>query len=221
MAREIALALRVGADRCVWERVDAEVSGPHLTDAWLQARYTPTLATGASVSYSHYTWADIKAPEFQLAPPDLIKSGRVDRVDLTVWHNLTDNLRPSARLGYFTDQQGSGYNGELDLDWTNVAKAFDLHGNVFYTRGSYTNDYGFRAEARWHHDALSAFIGYELYEYRPLQTLNGSSSYDTRHTVRGGVGWQKGDWYFSVEADHFFGNADNGTIFNAYAEYRF
>lgn len=196
--------------------------GPHLTDAWFQTRYTPDSTRGVSAGYSHYTWADVLAPEFALVPPDLIRKGRVDRVEVTAWRDLAPNLRPTGRVSYFTDQQGSGYAGEIDLDRTNLFDAFDLHGDVFYSRGSFTNDYGFRTEGRWHHDAWSAFLGYEWYRYRGLDGFMGSSGgYLTRNTIRAGLGWQRGPWYYSFEADHYFGDRDRAYLFNFYAEYRF
>jgi hypothetical protein len=195
-------------------------SGPALTSGWLQARYTPESDRGLSLLASHYTWEDTKANLFELAPPDLIQNGRVDRIEVSGWKDIVKDLRPTARGSYFNDWQGDGYGGEFDLDWNNIRGVFDLHGDVFYNLGSSVEDYGFRTEFRYHEDVFNTFVGYELMEYNDVGTLQ-NIGYQMRNTVRGGVGLTAGSWYYSLTADYYFGDSDDAYTLGAYAEYRF
>ena len=194
--------------------------GPQLTDAWLQARYTPDPTRGIAASYSHYSWADIKQNEFGLLPPDLIQHGKVDRIEVSAWRDLAPNLRPTVRVNYFSDYKGSGYGGQLDLDWTNIRGKFDLHGDAFYNRGSYTDDMGFRLEARMHADKCTLYTGYELYRYGTRGTFQTGGDF-IRHTLRAGVNWQQGNMYYNIAAERYFGDRDDAYGLRAYVEYRF
>ena len=198
--------------------------GPQLTEGWLQARYTPSDDKGAAISLSHYTWADVKRDELRFIPPDQIHDGRVDRIEFSVWHDILKNLRPTARVYYNGDQRDDGFGGELDMDWTKIESGplpLDLHGAVFYTEGSYTRDMGFRTEARAHRGNMDVYVGYELDRYTPTDTQT-AAGYFVRQTIRTGLGWQLGNnWYYSLEADRYFGDEENAYSLNSYLEYRF
>ncbi len=196
-------------------------AGIDLTDAWLQARYTPAPTYGGSLSLSHYTWADLKRNDFEPVPVGLIRDGRVDRVQASLWRNLTPSLRPEVQAHYFVDQVDSGYGGEFDLNCTNLRNVpFDLFGGVFYDKGSFTEGMGFRTELRPHTGDFQIFVGYEYYRYTAIGQVS-SSDYFTRQTIRGGVGYQFGDWYISITGDKYFGDVDDAYRLGTFLEYRF
>jgi hypothetical protein len=193
-----------------------------LTDAWAQARYTPDSTKGLAVSYSHYDWPDVQRRDFPpQIPPETIRNGRVDRVELSGWHDIVKELRPTARVWYFMNDRSDGFGGELDLDWTNIGRRpFDLHGAVFYADGEFTNDYGFRVQGDWRKGDLDVFLGYELMAFEPNDSVFNSGT-TLRHTVRGGVGWSFDPWYLSVTVDKTFGDNEDGYMFGTYLSYRF
>jgi hypothetical protein len=196
-------------------------SGPHLTTGWFQARYTPDDVKGAAVSVSRYTYADVKRDEYEFVPPALIQDGQVDRVEVSVWHNLTKDLRPTLRGSYFSDQTDDGFGGELDLDWTNALHSpVNLYGAVYYNEGTYTKDMGFRTEARMARGNFDFFVGYEFDRYTQRGMI-ANIDYLTRQAVRGGVGYQFGKWYYTLSLDHYFGDSENSYVLGTYLEYRF
>lgn len=198
-----------------------KTAGPQLTEAWAQARYSFTPRSGVSASASHYTWADTKQNEFRLIPPDLIRTGRVDRFELTGWHEVVKDVRLTGRGNYWVDQLSTGYGSEADVDWD---KAFDLslslHGAVFYNQSSYTDGMGFRTEIRPSSGDFQWFAGYEFYQYRSTGMLS-DDSYHIRHTLRAGLSWQMGQWFYNLTADHYFGESEDAYSLGAFVEYRF
>lgn len=196
-------------------------AGVDLTSAWLQARYTPEPTHGMSLSLSHYTWADIQRDDFSPVPVGLIRDGRVDRVAVSYWRDITKTLRPEVQAHYFRDQIDDGYGGEFNLTASGINKVpFDLFGGVFYDRGSFTEGMGFRGEIRPHTGALQVFVGYEYYRYTAVGQVS-DSDYFTRQTVRGGLGYQIGNWYYSLTADKYFGDVDDSYRLGTFVEYRF
>jgi hypothetical protein len=201
----------------------AHSSGAELTNAWAQTRYTPDSRKGASLSYSHNTWADVRmqTSDPPADPLSLITDGQVERFEAAVWRDIVKNLRPTLRGNYFTDDLADGYGGELSLDWTNIAShPLALHGAVFYAEGDFTEEWGMRAQATLYKGASDFFLGYEFVEYSSPDTLTDSGHYISQ-TARGGVGWQIGDWYLNVTADYLFGDSQSGYSLGSYLEYRF
>lgn len=196
-------------------------SGPHLTQAWLQARYAPDSTGGVSVSYSHYTWPDLKRNDFGFSPVELIRDGQLDRVELSAWHDLVKDVRVTGRVNYFTDQGGNGTGGELDGDWDQVLGApVSLHADVFYSNGSFTDGTGFRVEVRPGSGEVQGFVGYEYFRYNTTGLATGTES-AARQTLRAGLNWQIDRWSYSLTADHYFGNGEDAYSLGMYLGYRF
>ncbi len=196
-------------------------SGPQLTEAWLQARYSPTADWGASVSYSRYTWADLKRWEFEFAPVELIRDGRLDRVELAGWLRVADDVRLDARIYTFDDQRSDGLGGEVGADWENVGNLpVTIHAALFRSDGSYLEGDGVRLEVRPGAGDLRGFLGYELFRYTNTGLIaDGGDA--TRQTLRAGIDWQSGNWFWSLTADHYFGDGENALSLGLFAEYRF
>jgi hypothetical protein len=200
-------------------------SGPDLTEAWFQARYTFTPSSGAALSLSHYTWADVKREEFELVPDELIEDGRVDRIEARVWRDIVTDLRGTIRANYFNDQNDDGFGGEFDLDWRDafhVPTPLDLHGAIFYSEGSFTELYGFRAEGRVRKGGFDMFLGYEFNTWSATSLLDDGGDDDfTRHAIRGGASWQIAHWYLNLTADRYFGDSEDSYVLGSFLEYRF
>ncbi len=201
---------------------DVKSAGPHLTEAFAQARWSPDRTGGVSVSFSHFTYPDIQRNEFQALPVELIQTGRVDRADLTAWYEIVKDLRLTGRANYWSDQRGDGYGGGLDADWD---KALDLpaslHAGTFFTSGSYSDTMGFRVEARPGTGDIRGLVGYEYLRYSAVGLIGGSDDDHVRHTVRGGLSVQYGQWFYNLTADHYFGETEDAYSLGLYVEYRF
>ncbi|CAG0979204.1 hypothetical protein PHYC_01673 [Phycisphaerales bacterium] len=205
----------------IYDNSEPVKSGIQLTDAWLQARYSPDHTKGVALSYSHYTWADLKRDEFEYIPIELIRDGRVDRVDLSGWHYIFKDIRLSGRVNYYTDQRNDGLGAEAGADWNNAFKLpMSLHADIFHTEGSYASGDGFRLEARPGGGSLQGLLGYEFFRYQNSGSIGESDDF-VRHTLRAGISWQLRKWYFNLTADRYFGDFEDAYSLGLYAEFRF
>lgn len=195
-------------------------SGVELTEAWLQARYAPDSHKGVSLSYSRYTWADVKFSEFEFAPIELIEDGLMDRLELNGWLDISKGVRLDGNVYYFSNQDSDGMGGEVGVDWTLPLKApIVLHGDVFHTDGTYVDGTGFHLELRPTIGPVQAYLGYEFFAYSNAGLINGDS--ELRQSIIAGVSWQIGNWFYSLTADDYFGDVENAYSLGLYAEYRF
>lgn len=206
----------------VYNSSDAEKSrGPQSTTAWIQARYMPDPSQGAALSYSHFTWADIRGRDYPPVPLEVIRDGRVERVELSAWHDIVPHLRPTLRLNLFDDERTSGLGGEADLDWSQIGGTpVSWHNALFYASGDYTDEYGLRSQWTATHGDFDAYAGYELIRSISPDTQTDSGTL-YRHNLRAGIGWQHGNWYYSVNADYYFGDSENAYRVGTFIEYRF
>lgn len=192
-----------------------------VSQAWFQARFMPDRKKGASVSFSHYSWPELKRAEFQGLPDDLFTDGYIERTSLYGWFRPTDNVRVSARGNYWSDQDNTGNGGELGLDWTNIAgHRTSLHGNVSYTEATFNDGIGFRGEVRQNLKIVDLFAGYQQFNYSQNNLISGDEDY-VRQTVRAGVNWSKGRWYNSLSSDYYFGDGESSIGVMLFSDIRF
>jgi hypothetical protein len=194
--------------------------GIELTELWAQARYAPSSRKGAALSYSYYTWPELKRREYDEVTPELIRDGEVNRFGLSGWTYASDNVRLAGRVDYWKDQDDDGVGGEISAGWQDPASSAPaLRGAIFYRQGSFTEGVGLRLEARKSFRVVEARIGYELFAYNDDE-LTGDDDF-IRHSIRGGLDWRAGDWYYSLTGEFFTGDGEDAYTLGLYAEYRF
>ncbi len=196
-------------------------SGIGLTQAYLQARYTPSDKYGFGLSLSHFEWPDILREEYGEPDPELIDEGHVDRAELSAWYKLTPDFRVTGRVNAWEDHRDQGYGGQIGFDWTNISRYdFSLHSSVRYTTGSFTEGTGYRLELRKNFKSIYTYLAYDRYDYETINADDVSSEY-TRQTLRGGLDWRFGNWALNVSEHYEFGDNDDAFGTELYLEYRF
>jgi hypothetical protein len=195
-------------------------SGIDLTEFWAQARYAPSSRGGAAISYSYYTWPELKRLEYDVVTPELILDGKVDRADVSAWKYVGENLRLAGRVDYWRDQDDSGLGGEVSADLDNSESAWPaLRGVLFYSDGSFTDGVGIRLEARGSIGKVDVRVGYEAFNYSN-DDLGGDDDF-IRHSIRAGVDWSAGDWYYNLNGEYFTGDGEDAYTVGLFVEYRF
>jgi hypothetical protein len=192
-----------------------------LTEFWAQLRYAPDSVKGASVSLSHFAFPELNRRLFRDLPFDLVRDGKVDRVNLSAWYRPVKSIRLSSRFDVWKDQNNSGTGGELSADFTDpkgIGPA--LHTAVYFTDGSFNDGVGLRAQGRKGVGNGSGFVGYELFRYTNVGSI-GAEEELTRHTLRGGLDWSLKKWNFSLGVDHVFGDGEKSYTVSLYAQHRF
>ncbi|NUM52717.1 MAG: hypothetical protein HUU46_03650 [Candidatus Hydrogenedentes bacterium] len=205
----------------IYSSGDAYNSGIGLTQAYLQARYTPSDRYGFGLSLSHFEWPDILREEYGEPDPELIDEGRVDRAELSAWYKLTPDFRVTGRVNAWNDHRDHGYGGQIGFDWTNISRYdFSLHSSVRYTTGSFTEGLGYRLELRKNFKNIYTYLAYDRYDYETINTDDTSSEY-TRQTLRSGLDWRFGNWALNLSEHYDFGDDDDAFGTELYLEYRF
>ncbi|QQS10284.1 MAG: hypothetical protein IPK69_06590 [Phycisphaerales bacterium] len=200
---------------------DTIKSGLDLTQFVTQASYTINPKTGATASFTHTSWPELKREEYALLPTDLIDNGHVERLSASIWRKVTKEFRVTARANYWMDQDRDGNGAELSADWApQGANNTSLYGAVYYDSSSFTTGVGARLQARRDVGSVRVFAGYEVFSYS-TDTLTGGSSDYLRHTLRADVNWSRGKWYFDVDAAYNFGDQEQSIELGAYVQYRF
>ncbi len=195
--------------------------GVELTEFWGQARYVPDSKKGASVSVSHFAWPELKRRLYKSLPVTLVKDGRTDRVSLSGWYRPKPKLRVSGRVNVWEDNVNSGHGGEVNANWRDLWRDnSSLFTSLYYTSASQNNGTGFRINARQQINDVGGFLGYELFLFRNSALSTGSTR-STRHTLRSGLDWTKGDWSYNLTGDYFFGDDENSLSVGLYTDYRF
>jgi len=169
-----------------------------LTEFWAQFRYTPDRKKGAAISITHNAWPELKRREFRDLPVDLVKNGKVDRLNVSGWFRPRDRLRLSARFDAWEDQNDHGTGGELSADLTGTPGGPSLHSAAYYTDGSFNNGMGFRVQARQGVGGANGSVGYELFRYTNVGSIGSEEEAFIRHTVRGGFDWNINKWNYSL-----------------------
>ncbi len=200
---------------------DTVKDGAGLTQMVLQARYTPTRRGGGSLTYTHTTWAELQRKEYANLPAALLRDGRVDRLTLNAWHDLTTVVRLTGSLYGFVDQDDEGGGGDLGVEWRDPwAQASSLAGSVFLNSTAFNNGVGARVQGTQQLGEWRVFGSYEIAQFSYDSLVQGSS--DTiRHTVRLDLGWSRGKWSADVDGSNSFGDGGTSLGLGVFLEYRF
>ncbi len=197
--------------------------GLDLTEFWAQLRYTArSNVLGAAVSISHYAWPELERREFRDLPAELVRNGKIDRLNLSGWLRASKRLRFASRFDLWEDQDTSGTGGEISADWTDPSGTGpSMHVAIFYTDGSFNDGTGFRIQARQGLGSANGFVGYELFRYSNVGSIGGDEDEFTRHTLRSGLDWSLNNWHYSLSADYIFGDGEQSYTVGLYTQYRF
>jgi len=195
--------------------------GVELTELWTQVRYSPDPKYGGSVSYSLFRWPELKRDQFATLPIGIIRDGQVERVNFSTWDRINKVWRISGKFDLWQDQDTDGTGGEFRVDWNDRETDWpSLSSTVFFTQGSFNAGEGVRLDARKTIMSADVFTGYEYFMYDVMTPTGGDASL-IRQLVRGGVSWSVDKWYYSITADHYFGDVDDEYTLGVFISRRF
>jgi hypothetical protein len=195
-------------------------SGPELTEFLGQARWDGARA-GTGLSLSRFRWPDLLRAEFVNLPPELVRSGHVERVSWSGWLRATDSLRLSARADVWHDQDDHGTAFELAGECNDVwGRGSVLSAAVFTTDGGTLSGPGLRVDYRRPFGAVYAHAGYRWYRYDVTSLLAGTETY-SRQSVELGVDWAVGDFDLDFTFERWFGDQEDAFALGLYAQWRF
>jgi hypothetical protein len=196
-------------------------SGVEPTEAWLQASWNATARSGASLSYSHFEWPELLRREYAGTPPALVANGRVDRVAVSGWFDLSERIRVDLRSDLWDDHVDSGASGEIRLGFDRIVESRTWVGaDLFVAEGSSAGGPGFRLTARRPFGAWTASLGYDWLQYEQSQ-LGAEPRDATRQSLRGSLDWSSGAWQFGLYAQQFFGDDEDALAIDLFFQHHF
>ena len=199
-----------------------ESSAMEVTDAWLAAnwRANPTVDLGLNVS-SH-RWPQLQRGDYAFLPVALIQHGHVERISPRVAVRVTDDIRVTARIDAWQDQEHTGTGGELGADLTNLFdRGISAGVSLFYSDGSWQSGPGVRGRLRSNFDWGSAGLRAEWMSYDTQALVTGTESFDLLRTGLD-VDLDLGDrWNLMLDAELVSGDQENGYFLGMFAQRRF
>ncbi len=223
-------SVRPADDFYVWlnAKVDAYTSGDTLkgsgvalTEGYATLRYAPEDSIGGSLAHTHFEWPQLDRREFELAPEELIREGRLDRTTAALWVPVFDGVEVRGRFDAWRDHVGDGRSWELGVTLDGV-----LHANnwtqlqVFEIDGTFHSGPGFGVESRQSFGSTDVQFGYRERDFEQRAFVTGPESFTSR-SVRAGVAWVGRRWQLDLDADVFFGDREDTFSVGLFAQYSF
>lgn len=198
----------------------AKSSGPHLTELFTSANWTPSAKVGVTGTFNHYEWVSVSRREFENIVDELIAEGKVDRAYASAWWRPLEWTRLTLRLGLWEDQVGHGDNGEVNFELSPVNWRLAVDGGVYWTNASHLDGTGWRLRGTYRLNAGVAYVSYDQFDFsRPAYA--GPLGDGLRRVIRAGVDFNVGRWSHSIYGDRDFGDDEDAYRLGFYSSYRF
>ncbi len=195
-------------------------AGVGLTELLAQARYDVT-AYGVGLQASHFEWPDLKRAEYVVLPDSLVRNGKLDRLSLSGWTRVHEDVRLTARVDQWADDDESGTAWELGTDWNGaLGDSSSITAQVFQSNGAAQSGPGFRLLARKTIGDVWLNAGYRWYGYDVEGLITGPESY-VRQSFEFGAAWMIGDMDLNVQVERWFGDQEDAYAISLYAQWRF
>lgn len=182
-------------------------SGFELTEARVGASYRLAPGTGLGLHASRVRFPELLRDEFTTVDEDLLRDGRVDRIGLSGWHELTERTRVSARADHWQDQDDSGQFGEAEIAWRDILyPRGEVSLALSHTSGSYSSGPGLRIAANKSFDDAFATLAYTFADFEQ-KDFTGEQSSLAHHALYGSVDFTlSSKWDLSLFAEDRFGD---------------
>lgn len=196
--------------------------GFELTELHLAANGRFDTDTGAGVQVSRIRWPELLRREFAALPPAQVADSEVTRVSANAWRRLGRDVRVSARVHRWEDEEDDGGGGEARISLRDI-----LYDEGEVTLAAYTNDGSFG-------DVVGARIGASRAWSRGFGTASWETAVHERAAAFGGqqdllqhvlrLSWDAdlGDgWTLAVQADERFGDDQDSRTLGFVLQRRF
>ncbi|MBM3992086.1 MAG: hypothetical protein FJ298_13905 [Planctomycetes bacterium] len=195
--------------------------GLELTELHLNARYQIKGEWGLSSALSLVRWPFLLRDELPSASAATIADGEVRRFNLSAWRDVTKDTRLSARLDPWSDQDDSGFGGELKAARRNwLWERGEVWASLFGMDGKTTSVHGLRLGASRWTDAGSIALIYELARSE-TSLASGPFADLSQHNLRTSWDFALGtDWSCALRADVYFGDEQDATSVGVWLQRR-
>lgn len=199
----------------------AKSKGFQVTELDVQASYRLNPANGVGLGVAHIRWPQLLRKEFNALPPDQLRDGRLFRLGVNSWHDLSRVVRLEARVDWWQDQDDDGASEDVRLALRDLLyEDGEVSFGAFHTDGALTRGTGFRCGLNRRFGSAFVDLRYELSTYT---TDNVSGSEDLIQQSAGASASfplsQSTDVSFHL--DYWFGDAQNALAVGLFSQVRF
>ncbi|QDU83308.1 hypothetical protein Pla163_04060 [Planctomycetes bacterium Pla163] len=195
-------------------------AGPDLTELHVFGTWRPDTRSGVSLSLDRTRPPDIDRAAFAAIPPDLLREQLFERVGLRGWHRLTDDLRITARVDAWRNQDDDGGGAELRLNQRDLFwKSLEGSATVFANDGTFTSIRGLRLGLDQTSSIGRFNLAWELVSSEQDGVVLGNTE-QVEQTLRAGWDHSFGRTSTSLYAEHFFGDGRDATSAGFYLQWR-
>jgi len=197
-------------------------SGVELTELRAGGRWKLSDASGLNADVARILWPDIDRWEYTPITAAQLEDNEVTRANLGGWHQLTGDLRLSARVTWWQDQDDSGNGGELRADWDELFLGDGrLSLTLFRNDAALSRLYGARVGASKTLAGGHLYLGWEAAEHEQ-EDFSGSQEKLLQHALRGTYDRSLGgDWDLSLSVDERFGDQQDSLSLGFFLQRRF
>ncbi len=206
-----------------YESNDTVKSGAELTEFHMNSNYSFLDAkAGIGMHVTHFRFPELLRNEFQGLTPTQLDQMQMTRLGLDAWKDVTHDVRISARVDHWQDQDDDGLGGELRGSWRElVFRRSRDELAVFDDQGKFSSVVGARISHVQSLENGSWNLGYELSQHES-SNFGGTQGTLTSSSVRGGydITFAK-DWNLSIFVDDRFGGDQDSVSLGFWLQRRF
>lgn len=178
--------------------------------------------TGVNLTLSKLRFPELLRREYDPITLEQLVDNEVDRISLSGWRRVTDDVRVRARIDNWSDEDSSGGGGSVGVSVADLVGArsradFEL----FTNQGQFSDVFGGRMAFGWHTDAGFFDVGFEhgVYEQADFDGSQGELSQDR---LRASWDLQPGeDWDLSLYAENRFGDEQSSNTLGFFLQRSF
>ncbi|MCP3914043.1 MAG: hypothetical protein GY711_00630 [bacterium] len=201
---------------------EAKSSGFELTDLNLGATVTSTAGDGVSLTASQIRFPELLRDEFTPVTAQELADNELNRVGVSGWKHVAKNVRLSARIDRWDDDDSSGTSGEIagsvrDLLWDRGELSLAL----FDSGGEFSDTQGARITARGTTKKGFWSVQWEIADFAQSR-FDGDQESLTQHRLRASWDMNVGrDWSVSVFGEERFGDEQDSRTLGLYLQRSF
>lgn len=196
-------------------------SGPELTQVFATVGYR-WKRTGLSLTATELRFPELLRREYDPVLAADLLDNKLDRVSLSGWTRITDNVRLRARVDQWTDEDGSGGGESIGTTISDViGKRSRLDLELFRNEGQYTDVLGGRVGLGLSTDVGSFDVAWELGQFDQVDFYGTKENLD-QHRLR--AAWDLDlakDLDLSLFAENRFGDEQDALTVGFYLQRRF
>ncbi|RMH03254.1 MAG: hypothetical protein D6702_06460 [Planctomycetota bacterium] len=200
----------------------AKSTGPELTQFYGAAGWRSEKGNGFRLGLSRIRFPQTLRAQLSDVTLSQLADNQTDRVDLSAWRRLTPDLRLSAGLDHWSDEDGSGGGGRLRADWRDPLFAGgDLGLTLAFNQGQFHEVASARLDADWETSLGAWRLAWETARQKQIDFV-GSQETLLQHLFQ--LSWDlagASGWASSAYLEQRLGDEQDSLTLGLYLQYRF